>query len=69
MLITVFDNYLTQRPPGAWVRTNSDSECSGLTQFSMSLAHKYVNLKDPYNQVIKIQVATKNSLKKNTGFR
>ena len=28
----------------------SDSECSALTYFSMSLAYKYVNLKELYNQ-------------------
>ena len=34
----------------------------------MSLAHKDVNLKEPYNQDIKDQVATKNFLKKKTDF-
>ena len=28
----------------------SDSQYSALTQFSMSLAHKYINLKESYNQ-------------------
>ena len=28
---------------------SSDSECSAITHFSMSLAHKYVNLKEAYN--------------------
>ena len=32
----------------------------------MSLAHKYVNLKEPYNQDIKEQVTTKNFFKKKT---
>ena len=68
ILITVSDTYLTQRSPGAWVRANSDSECSGLAHFSMSLVHKYLNPKDPYNQFIKEQVTTKQFLKKNTGF-
>ena len=36
----------------------SYSECSTLPQFSMSLAHKYVNLKEPYNQDIKEQATT-----------
>ena len=31
----------------------SDSECSALTRFSMSLARKYVYLKELYNQDIK----------------
>ena len=44
----------------------SDSECSTLTHFSMSLAHKYVNLREP--QDIKEQVTTKKVLKKKTGF-
>ena len=34
----------------------------------MSLAHKYANLKEPYNQDIKEQVTTKNVFKKKTGF-
>ena len=34
----------------------------------MSLAHKYVNLKEPYNQDIKVQVTTKNFAKKKTGL-
>ena len=46
----------------------SDFECSTLTYFSMSLDHKYVNLKEPYNQDIKEQVTTKNVLKKKTDF-
>ena len=37
----------------------SNSECSAITYFSMSLAHKYVNLREPYNQDIKEQVTTK----------
>ena len=35
----------------------SDSECSTLTHFSMCLAHKYVNLKEP--QDIKEQATIK----------
>ena len=35
-----------------------NSECSTLTHFSMSLARKYVHLKEPYNQDIKEQVTT-----------
>ena len=34
----------------------------------MSLAHKYVNLKEPYNQDIKEQVTTENVYKKKTGI-
>ena len=65
MLITVFDTYLTLRSPGAWVwAKTSNSECSALTHFSMSLAHKCGNLKEPYNQDIKEQVTTKFFLKK-----
>ena len=35
----------------------------------MSLAHKYVKLKEAYNQDIKEQVTTKIFLKKKTGFK
>ena len=41
----------------------SNSECSALIHFSMSLAHKYVNLKVPYNHDIEEQVTTKKNLK------
>ena len=34
----------------------------------MSLAHKYVNLKQPCNQDIKEQVSTKNTFKKKAGL-
>ena len=34
----------------------------------MSLSHKYINLKESYNQDIHEQVTTKNFLKKRTGF-
>ena len=54
MLITVLDTRLTPRSPGVW--DSSDSECSALTHFSMSLAHIYVNLKEP--QDIKEQVTS-----------
>ena len=70
MLITVFDTYfdpevtgslgLSQHPP--------NSECSALTHFSLNLVHKYVNLKEPYNQDIKKQITTKIFFKKKTGF-
>ena len=55
ILITVFDTYLTPRPPGSWILTHDpfDSECRTLTHFSMSLAQKNGNLKEPYNQDIK----------------
>ena len=42
----------------------SDSEYNALTYFSTFLAHKYVNLKGPYNKNIKEQVITKFFLKK-----
>ena len=41
---------MSQDPP--------DSECSALTHLSMSLAHKHVNLKEPYNPDNKEQVTT-----------
>ena len=34
----------------------------------MSMAHNYVNIKEPYNQDIKKLVTTKNFPKKKTGF-
>ena len=34
----------------------------------MSSAHKYVNLKEPYNEDIEEQVTTRIVLKKKTGF-
>ena len=43
----------------------SHSEFSALTHLFMSLVHKYVNLKEPYNQGIKEQVTTKTFFKKN----
>ena len=46
----------------------SDFECTAFTYISMSLAHKYGNLKEPYNQGKKEQVTTKSFLKKKTGF-
>ena len=42
----------------------SDSECNALNHFSMSLAHKYVNIKEPYNQDIKEQVINKSFKKR-----
>ena len=60
MLITVLDTRLTPRSPGVW--DSSDSECSALTHFSMSLARIYVNLKEP--QDIKEQVTSNFFLKK-----
>ena len=61
MLITVFDTYLTPKVTRSLgLRQDaSDSECSALTYFSMSLAHKNVSPKEPYNQDIKEQVITK----------
>ena len=46
----------------------SDSESSASTHFSMSLAHKDINLKEPYKQDIKEQVTTKTFLKQKTGL-
>ena len=68
MLITVFDTYLTPKVTRSLSLSKdpSYSEYSTLTYFSMSLAHKYVNLKEPYNQDIKEQVTTKNFFKKKT---
>ena len=68
MLITVFDTYLTPKVTRSLgLRQDvSDSECSALTYFFMSLAHKNVGPKESYNQDIKEQVTTKNFLKKNT---
>ena len=44
----------------------SDSEYSALTDVSKSLAHKYVDLKESYNQDIRQQVTTKNIKKSPT---
>ena len=60
MVPSLFSLGLSQDP--------SDSKCSALTHFSMSPAHKYVNLKKAYNQNIKEQVTIKKCLKKETGF-
>ena len=65
MLITAFDAYLTPRSPRAWYQVwapktqpgtywdlnqdPSDSERSALTHLSMTLAHKYVNLRTGYH--------------------
>ena len=46
----------------------SDSECNDLTSFSMSLAHKYVKIKEPYNQDIIERITTKHFFKKKTDF-
>ena len=46
----------------------SDSESSASTHFSMSLAHKDINLKEPYKQDIKEQVTPKTFLKQKTGL-
>ena len=62
MLIIVLD---TTESLGLW-QDPSDSESSAITYFPMSLAHNYVNLKEP--QHIKGQVTTNFFLKKKTGF-
>ena len=48
-LITVFDTCLAPKVTGnlSLSQDSSDSECSALTHFSMSLAHGCVNLKEP----------------------
>ena len=68
MLVTVFDTQGHLKVTGSLGLSQdpSDSECSTLTHFSMSLAHKYVNLREP--QDIKEQATTKKVLKKKTGF-
>ena len=70
MLITVFDPLFDPKVTGSLGLSQypSSSECSALTHFSISLVHKYVNLKEPYNQGIKEQVTNKKNLKKKTGF-
>ena len=71
MSITMFDTYLIN-PRVTWSlglsQDSFDSECSALTHFSRSLAHKCVNIKDSYNLDIKEQVVTKNCLKRKTDF-
>ena len=47
---------------------SSNSECSTLIHFSISLVHIYVNLKEPYNQDIKEKVTSKNFLEKKADF-
>ena len=70
MLITVFDPLFDPKVTGSLGLSQypSSSECSALTHFSISLVHKYINLKEPYNQGIKEQVTNKKNLKKKTGF-
>ena len=79
MLIIPFDAYLTPRLSSLSPKTQlstqwdlnqdpSDSESSALSHLSMTLAHKYVNLKELYNQDIKELVTTKNVLKKEHRF-
>ena len=70
MLITVFETYSTPKVTRSLGLSQDlfDSECSAFTYFSMSLARKYVNLKEPYNQDIKEQVTTIIFLKKKTDF-
>ena len=84
MLITAFNAYFTPSSVGAWYqvwvpRLNqapngglnqdpSDSECSALTLFSMTLTHTHVNLKEPYNQDNKELVTNKYFSKNKAGF-
>ena len=70
ILITVFDTYLASKVTKSLGLSQdpSSSECSALTHFSMSLARKYVYLKEPYNKDIKGQVTTIVLLKKKTDF-
>ena len=58
MLITVFDTWHQGHQEPGLNQDPSDSECSALTHFSMSLVHKYANLKDYYNRDLKEQVTT-----------
>ena len=69
MLITAFVSYLIPRLSGVlyqvWTpkpsqapivefeEDPSDSQCNALTHLSMPLGHKYINLKELYNQGIK----------------
>ena len=66
ILITVLDTYIDPKVTRSLglSKDPSDSECSTLTHFSMSLAHKYGNLKEPFNQDINEQVTTIFFLKK-----
>ena len=65
MLITVFDTHLISKSLG-FSQDPSNSERSALTHFFMSLAHKYINLKEP--QDIKEQVTSKSFFFKKAGF-
>ena len=48
----------------------SDSECTASIHFSMSMVHKYVNLKEPHKKDIKEQVTTNLFIfLKKTGFQ
>ena len=51
---------MTTKVTGSLVlsQDHSDSECSVLTHFSISLARKYVNLKELYKKDIKYYVTT-----------
>ena len=66
MLIAAFDPLFDPKVTGSLGLSQypSSSECSALTHFSISLVHKYVNLKEPYNQGIKEQVTNKNFWKR-----
>ena len=70
ILITVFDTYLTPKVTGSLGLSQdlSDSECTVLTHFSMSVAREYVNLKKPYNQDIKVYVTTITFITKKKDF-
>ena len=84
MLITAFNAYFTpssvaawyqlwvprlnQAPSGGLSHDPSDSECSALTLFSMTLTHTHVNLKEPYNQDNKELVTNKYFSKNKAGF-
>ena len=66
----MFDTYLAPKviKSVGLSQDSSSSECSALTHFSMSLARKYIYLKEPYTQDIKGQVTTIIFLKKKTDF-
>ena len=64
----VFDTYLMPRSPGAWAWAKT-LQILNVAHFSMSLFHKYINLKEPHNQDIKEQFTIKKFWKKKTGFK
>ena len=66
MLITMFDTCLTISGSLGLSQDPFNSECSPLTHFTISLAQKYLSIKEPYNQGIKEQVTIKIFWEKNS---